>query len=238
MRKILFISLIILVSAGGLKSLQPEDLFTADIYLAGTNRGLLIFRQSNSVKVNGKFTVLTHTYTKPDGTTAVKEETALFDRAFHKYQVEFSGSTCGCLLERNGSRVRFGFTRGDVNKKGEDEYVPSLVTGPTLTPYIRTRWSSLIKGETVFIHFPAMTLQRIVRFRIVKSDSSVYARSGVLVLKMDAANPFIRIFVDPVDLVYDLKTRRIMEIHGKSLLEREVNGKIENPVVDIYYKYK
>ena len=41
----------------------------------------------------------------------------------------------------------------------------------------------------------------------------------------------------PVELVYDLETKRLLEIHGESLLKRKVNGKTENPVVDIYYRY-
>jgi hypothetical protein len=82
-----------------------------------------------------------------------------------------------------------------------------------------------------------MSLQRIARFRIYNNTESPWNRPGVIVLKMDLANLFLRGFLDPVDLVYDLRTKRLVEIHGKSLLQRRVNGKIENPVVDIYYRY-
>jgi hypothetical protein len=40
-----------------------------------------------------------------------------------------------------------------------------------------------------------------------------------------------------VELVYDVRTRRLVEIYGQSLLERRVNGRLENPVVDIVYRY-
>ena len=54
---------------------------------------------------------------------------------------------------------------------------------------------------------------------------------------MVTANPLFRLFAEPVYLVLEEDSRRIVEIHGKSLLERKVNGKIENPVVNIYYTY-
>ncbi len=217
--------------------LKGEDLFNGDIYLAGTNKGVLIFRQRNMVEKRGDITILTHTYTHPDGSIATVEEVTLRKGSFEKYEVDFKKSTCGCLLERDGDTIRFGFTRGDVNRKGEAKYVSSLVMGPTLTRFVHSRWERLLKGETVFFYFPAMTLQRIVRFQMAKHDASPYNREGVMVVKMDIANVFLRLLVDPVDLVYDLRSKRILEIHGKSLLEREVNGRIENPIVNIYYRY-
>ena len=71
-----------------------------------------------------------------------------------------------------------------------------------------------------------------------QNTASDWNRPGVIVLKMELASMFLRFFVDPVDLVYDVRTRRLVEIHGKSLLQRRVNGRIENPVVDIYYRYR
>ena len=58
-----------------------------------------------------------------------------------------------------------------------------------------------------------------------------------MVVKMNISNLIFRAFVEPVDLVYDLETKRIVEIHGKSLLQRKVGNEIENPVVHIYYEY-
>jgi hypothetical protein len=226
---------IIFLCIGGI--LKGEDLFNGDIYLAGTNKGVLIFRQRNRFEKKGDITVLTHTYTHPDGSIATVEEVTLRKGSFEKYEVDFKKSTCGCLLERDGDTIRFGFTRGDVNRKGEAKYASTLVMGPTLTRFVHSRWDRLLRGETVFFYFPAMTLQRIVRFQMSRNDASPYNREGVMVVKMDIANVFLRLLVDPVDLVYDLRSKRILEIHGKSLLEREVNGRIENPIVNIYYRY-
>jgi hypothetical protein len=218
-------------------TLNADDLFTGDIYLAGTNKGQLIFLQKNSVLKNGDQVILRHTYTRPNGELAVQEDVIFEKDSFVKYLVEFDESDCGCVLDRKGDKLLFGFTRGDTSAKGEADYTSNLVMGPTLTRFVHRNWKSLVQGETVFFYLPAMSLQRIARFRIYNNTESPWNRAGVIVLKMDLANLFLRGFLDPVDLVYDLRTKRLVEIHGKSLLQRRVNGKYENPVVDIYYRY-
>ncbi|MDX9799791.1 MAG: hypothetical protein RBT69_00465 [Spirochaetia bacterium] len=123
----------ILIEISSASQLAGYEPFSGNIYLAGTDKGVLLFQHKNSLETDGSRTVLRHVYSHPDGRSATTEE--------------------------------------------------------------------------------------------------------VVVLKMEIANFFIRLFVDPVDLVYDLNTKRLIEIHGKSLLQREADGKIENPVVDIYYNY-
>ena len=242
MKKIASLGLLVLgfIAADNVWASADEwgGLFTGDIYLAGTNRGELLFRQTNSIEHKGDLTILRHTYAKPDGSPATVEEVTLKDGEIVDYYVDFATNDCGCRLERSGDKVKFSFFRGDTSRTGERAYVPTLVTGPMLNGFILKNWDALVKGETVYFHFPAMPLQRIVRFKLSRNDGSPHARNGAVVLKMDIANFFIRLFVDPVDLVFDMPTRRLAEIHGKSLLEREVNGKIENPVVSIYYRYE
>ena len=228
-------SVLVLSSA---MTITADDLFTGEIYLAGTNKGVLIFRQRNSVLRKGEQLILRHTYTKPNGALAVQEDVIFEKGIFKKYLVEFKGSDCGCVLDRQENKLLFGFTRGDRDKKGKADYTSNLVMGPTLTRFIHKNWNRLIKDKQAFFYLPAMTLQRIARFRVYKNKKSPWNRPGVIVIKMELANALFRLFLDPVDLVYDLKTKRLVEIHGKSLLERKVKGKIENPVVDIYYRYK
>lgn len=216
---------------------EADELFVGDIYLAGTNRGVLLFRQRNSVVREGKELILRHTYTEPDGQLAVREDVIFEDNKFKKYVVEFRGTDCGCVLDRKEDKVVFSFTRGDTGKTGEADYTSNLVMGPTLTRFVHGNWDDLVQGKTAFFFLPAMNLQRVAQFRMYANTKSVWNRPGVIVLKMDLASAFLRFFVDPVDLVYDLRTKRLLEIHGKSLLQRRVNGRIENPVVDIYYRY-
>jgi len=95
-----------------------EELFNADIYLAGTSRQQLIFRQKNSILQKKDITILTHTYTYVDGRLAALEEVTLFKGEFLKYEVVMPETECGCLLVRDEGKLRFSFTKPDNPKKG------------------------------------------------------------------------------------------------------------------------
>ncbi len=218
-------------------AVEAEELFNADLYLAGTNRQQLIFRQKNSIVRKKDITVLTHTYTHVDGRLAAREEVTLREGKFQKYEVNMPETGCGCLLERDEGKLRFSFTRPDNPKKGEDNFTSDLVTGPTLTDFVHSRWAALRRGETVFFNLPSMTLQRLARFQLKQITGSPRNREGVAVFLMKIDNVFFRLLLEPVELVYDVRTRRLVEIYGQSLLERRVNGRLENPVVDIVYRY-
>lgn len=222
---------------GAVNHTSAEELFESDIYLAGTNQQVLLFRQRNSITIDGDTTILGHTYTSVEGKQVAVEEVTLKHGEFQRYHIDFAYSDCSCVLSREGSKLAFSFTRGDADRRGEDDYVSDLVMGPTLTDFVHRKWDVLLRGETVYFHLPAMTLQRIARFQIRTEEDSPYVREGVIVVKMDIANIFLRLLVDPVELVYELRTKRLLEIHGESLLQYKVNGRMEHPVVDIYYRY-
>jgi len=218
-------------------ALNAEELFEGDVYLQGTNKGILLFKQRNIREQKGDELVLRHIYTTPAGDLSALEEVVYIKGKLAAYKVEMPDSKCGCTLERRDDIIVFGFTRGEGGKK-ESAYSEDIVMGPTLRDFIVNNWNALMNGKAVYFKLPAMNLQRVAEFQLLADPGSTYARNGVVVLRMKIANYFLRILVDPVDLVMDINTKRMIEIHGKSLLTRRVNGRLENPVVDIYYRYK
>jgi len=220
----------------GSRQLQCEELFTAKVYQQGTNKKLL-FVKRNRITKKGNKTILTHLYTNPNGKMAAFEEVTLINNILVNYLVEMPLSNCGCLLTKQGNKFTFLFTRGKKKKKGKAPYRNNIVVGPTLTDFVGKKWNTLQKGKKVYFMLPAMSLQRMAQFYLQKNLKSKYNRKGVTVIQMNIANVLFRVFVSSVDLVYDNKTKKVLEIHGKSLLQKKINGKIVNPIVDIYYKY-
>lgn len=213
------------------------DVFEGNMYLAGTNPPQLIFTHENSRTVSGDSETLTHTYRDVDGNVATVETVTLRSGQVERYEVRFLTSDCGCLLERNGNSMTFTSTQGNDLKTATRPYEAGIVTGPTLNLFIVNQWQALMSDEAVPFYLPAMPLRQIVKFTLVRDRKSIYEREGTVVVKMDVANPVFRLFVEPVRLVLESETGRLLEIHGKSLLERIVNGKKENPVIDAYYTY-
>ncbi len=217
--------------------LFAEDPFRANIYLMGSNRKVLLFKKYNERTVRGSEEYLKHVYTLPDGTLSVTETVINRNGAFSEYQVRFYDSGCACSLVRNGGTLRFRFKKGDSVEEGTAGYRRDLVMGPTLGDFIKSKWNQLIRGSVVRFSLPAMSLQRLAQFKLEKLDSSPYLRNGVVVFKMSIDSFILRLLVDPVQMVYDREKKRVVEIHGPSLLERRVNGKKVDVDADIYYRY-
>lgn len=217
---------------------SARDPFIGEVYKAGTEPPQLIFIHENGYEANGSSERLTHVYKNPDGTVATVEETRLTDGVLDSYFVDFAASECGCELKRRGGELEFSFTKGEKTKKGIRPYAGTLITGPTLNGYIADNWDALKAGLSVEPYLPAMPFQQTVQFRLQADSKNPYTRSGVTVVKMITVNPFFRLFADSVYFVVDEDSLRIVEIHGKSLLELMENGKKVNPVVDIYYSYE
>jgi hypothetical protein len=217
--------------------LFAEDPFRANIYLMGSNKKVLLFKKYNERTVRGNEEYLKHVYTLPDGTLSVTETVINRNGTFSEYQVKFYDGGCACSLVRNRGTLRFRFKKGDSIEEGTASYRRDLVMGPTLGDFIKSNWNRLIRGSVVRFSLPAMSLQRLATFKLEKLDSSPYLRSGVVVFKMSIDSFILRLLVDPVQIVFDREKKRVVEIHGPSLLERRVNGKKVNVDADIYYRY-
>jgi hypothetical protein len=83
-----------------------------------------------------------------------------------------------------------------------------------------------------------MEYQRTVPFRFRRTDDSPYARPGAVVLRMKIAGLILGLLIGSVDFVFDESTRRVLEVHGPSVLKVEEEGVWKNVKVDIYYTYE
>lgn len=218
-------------------SLFAEDPFRANIYLMGSNKKVLLFKKYNERTVQGNKELLKHVYTLPDGTLSVTETVIKRNGTFSEYQVRFYDGGCSCSLVRNRGTLRFRFKKGGSLEEGTATYRRDLVMGPTLGDFIKSKWNPLIRGKVVRFSLPAMSLQRLATFKLEKLDSSPYLRRGVVVFQMSIDSFFLGLLLDPVQMVYDREKKRVVEIHGPSLLERRVNGKKVDVDADIYYRY-
>mgnify|MGYP000650019115 CR=1 FL=1 len=217
---------------------RAEDLFTAEFYLQGSSPRQLIFRQYNEIIKKDGIETLRHVYTLPDGKPAAIEEVVKKNEEFSGYTLRFYQMNCGCRLIREGNKVYFTFLEAGSEKKGARDYSPNLVMGPTLQDFARGNWDRLDRGGKAPFFIPVMDRKILAPFTLRKIGSSPYNRPGVMVVEMKIDSFLLGFLIDPNQLVFDRNTRRLMEIHGPTLLRREVNGKMEATRADIYYRYK
>jgi hypothetical protein len=236
-RKVLYMLAVLSLLPAVSHILRAEELFTGDLYRMGSDRGELLFRQYNEQDRGQKIVTLTHEYTLADGTPYALEEVVRENGEFRDYRIEFYLLDTRGTIVRDGEDVMFDYRAGDEWERGAARFKDDLMCGPCLIGFIQANWNRLMSGRAVRFHLPVMQYQRLIPFRFRKDDESPYVREGRVVFRMEIASFILGLFIGSVDFVFEEETRRLVEIHGPSILKVEEQGIWRYVEVDAYYTY-
>jgi hypothetical protein len=218
--------------------LMAQDLFEANIYLMGSNKEVKLFTHKNSEEKSGDELVWTQYYYQPDGTLFATDQLILdSNENWHTHKTSFPVINEHSVMVRQDDKVSFEFTRDGKTKNKSRKMEEPIVFGPTQQRFLYERFDKIKSGEVISIYTPAPEFLRIIEFKIRRIDDSEYERPGTMVVEMGTQNPILSWFLGKSYYVIDLDSGRIAEIHGASILKREVNGKWEYADVDMYFTY-
>lgn len=205
----------------------------------GSDRQELLFGHYNTVQQNGDETILTHYYSRPDSSIATIDEVVLENGKFKSSKSQFlEVNEIGSVI-RNEDRMIMRFEKDGKIKEKELEYPPELLVGPMFSDHIVQNWTTLITDKKIYFKLPAPNIQKVATFTFETVNDSEYGKSGQIVFKLDAASFFLKLVVRPSYFVYDIATKRLLEIHGTTILRTKQNGKWQNSTdVNMYYEYK
>ena len=100
--------------------------------------------------------------------------------------------------------------------------------------FVTTNWDSLVAGENKSFQFPFAARESLVKLRI-KPMSCSYDSETDQCFSLEMNNWFLRMLVDPIELGYDAKLKRLSRYRGLSNIG---DGKGNGLVVDIHYNYQ
>ena len=129
----------------------------------------------------------------------------------------------------------------DVNSSEPGKVVstrpsPSLpvVIDAGFDAFVTTNWDSLVAGDKKSFQFPFAARESLVKLRI-KPMSCSYDSETDQCFSLEMNNWFLRMLVDPIELGYDARLKRLSRYRGLSNIgDGEGNGL----VVDIRYEYQ
>jgi hypothetical protein len=219
------------------QSAPARSTFEALVYKQGTGRGVLLFKKYNEIVTNGNETASRHVYTLEDGTPAAYEEVVKKDGRFKEYNIAFYSAGSSGNVRRDGDSLVFTHNEGGRTTRGTAPFMDDIQCGPCLEVFVVERWTEITKGERVRFSFPVLEYKRTVPFGFTRAKKSPYAAPGVVVVRMAPASVLLDLLIEPVYFVYDEKAKRILEVHGPSILKVRENGKWVNASVDIYYTH-
>ncbi|MCB1057543.1 MAG: hypothetical protein KDD11_18745 [Acidobacteria bacterium] len=79
---------------------------------------------------------------------------------------------------------------------------------------VLAHWDRLATGKTVELDFAVPYRREVFGFRLVPERAEPVAGRPVLGLRLEVASRLLRFLVDPVHLVYDRETRRLLTFEG------------------------
>lgn len=219
-------------------TLTAQDLFEADIYLWGSNKEVKLFTHINSEEIQNGKQVWTQYYYQPDGTLFATDQLILDKEGnWHTHKTAFLLLKEYSVMERKGENLTFFYSRDGKSKTKDRKLEQPLVFGPTQQRFLYANIERIAKGEELIIYTPVPEYLRLIEFKIKRVEGSEYEKPGHMIVEIGTQNPIISWFLGKSYYVVDLETKLIMEIHGASILKREVNGKWELVNVDMYFRY-
>ncbi|MDP8269102.1 MAG: hypothetical protein P9L97_10270 [Candidatus Tenebribacter davisii] len=234
MKKLIIILIMISVAA-----LWSEDIFKAKVYRLDSNKQELLFDHYNTVQQEGEKTILTHFYSRPDSSIATIDEVILENGEFKSSKSQFlEVDEIGSVI-RNSDKMTMRFEKDGKVKEKELNYPTDLLVGPMFNDHIIENWEALNSDEKIYFKLPAPNIQKIATFTFQEVNNSGYEKPDHIVFKLNAASIFLKLVVRPSYFVYEVATKRLMEIHGTTILRTKQNGKWQNSTdVNMYYEYE
>ena len=119
------------------------------------------------------------------------------------------------------------FTRQDRDGAMEEKVLaipdPAVIDGG-FDYFIRDNFDRLARGEWMPVNFGAANRKDFFRFNIYKTAESEADGRRVMLLQVEANNVILKQLVDPIKLVYDVQSRRLLSFQGVSNINDE-NGR-------------
>jgi hypothetical protein len=109
----------------------------------------------------------------------------------------------------------------------------SVVVDAGFDNYVRTQWQPLLANEVVSFRFLPLGFERPITMQAAQLTSD-WCEADWLCLRVAVDSWWLGLVADPIDLAYDLETRRLLEFRGVSNL-KDVHGNSQKVVIRYQY---
>ncbi|TGM53614.1 hypothetical protein [Leptospira adleri] len=200
---------------------------------------ILYYDHHEEVWEDGKHSYSTIQYKDPQGKIFAKKKIQFSkNKLVPDFQLEDfrDGYLEGGTFLKNGSAKLFA--RRTSEKPLEEKTIsfsePASMDGG-FDYFIKSYWDSLLEGKTIRFRFLVPVERDTFAFSVSKTKLGEYKGKPALYLRMKIDNALLSVFVKPIDMVYDMESKRIMEYKGTSNIN-DSRGKSLN--VKIAYDFR
>jgi len=221
--------LAVLIAGFGAGAQAAESGFTAKIYDAESNKQKLLFTYQHSSETKGDARLITNTYKDKDGGVAAVETCELVKDGNHEkfrhYHMSQKQLGAEGDIEIKDGKVFFTYVRDGKEKKAEEKATDDAIVGPAITPFLQKHWAEIAKGEKVRARMAVADRQETLGFDYYKDREETLNGQKAFVIRMKPANFMIAAIVKPLFFFYTPDGSRLLEVHGRTQVKQNVDGK-------------
>jgi hypothetical protein len=201
------------------------------------------FIQKTQIKntADGSFT--SDAYIEDESGKIVMTEKVVVDKGqlVSQYVEQLQSSEAWDLLVKDKVAHYRHFKLNDGQKKLVDsEDFPieesNFSNGPMIESFAANKWDALTAGDSVKFHLSILELQKSVTFTLKKTKLSERNGHSVLVVQMKPANFLISMLVDPMQLEFDITSKKLVYFKGRTPLKKIEGGKMKPFDAEIFYQ--
>lgn len=207
-------------------SVKADILGTA--YEPGSQSQKTLFTYRESLPIHPANYEIKGTYLGLDGAELVVEQLAVKEGQITQYALQHKQLKENGSMEVKDGKLNFSYTANGKTSTNTEEIPNKLVAGLSLRPFIEKHWDEIIKGESVSFRYAVLDRRETVGFKVFKSEEGKRGEIPTLTIKMKPTSFIIAAIVDPVVLVFSAQDRSLLEIAGRTLPKKAVDGGWEN----------
>jgi hypothetical protein len=159
-------------------------------------------------------------YLTPAGAVAAEDELVWAGNApaAYRYRRDVAGELEVSSLERAGDRLVFTRSKGGKTDRAEEPAAGLFAVGPSLAALVQAHWAALSEGQRLRVNYGVLDQLRTFAFDVFRVPGAQEPGGpDQAVIRMRIANVFLRMFVDPIDLVFSPSGDVLREIRGRAL---------------------
>ncbi len=196
----------------------------------------ILFRYERRVREEGDLQRSAHI-----SRSAATEEIVVYHAAVHNASYELvrfesvhKQTGDAGTVEISGQEVIFSHHQNGEISVVREEVSDPVVVGPTLFGFLAKRWDTLIKGNAIDVRFALLERRETIGFT---AELGLSPGAGKTAFVLSPTSALIGLFVAPLTVVFDTKSRRALTYHGPVPPKRDEGETLVDFSADVVYAY-
>jgi hypothetical protein len=202
----------------------------------GSDRGTVLYEWQRTEKKTGNTVEIRGVYTAPDKSIPVVETATVVGGKLAAYRIQHKQLGTEGEVKVEGDKILFSFTKDGKTETNVEDRVENFVVSPTIVSYLAARREEILKGETVKVRYGVLDRKETVGFSLYKTEEKILGGVDAVVVKMKPTSFIISALVDPIYFTFRKSDFRSLEMVGRVLPKRRVDGSWKDLDCDIVYR--